>query len=105
MRVLVLGGGSIGGLFAAKLHDSHTVEVAIAPSRRQEVRAAIAERGIEISGLTSILAPVPVVAPDFRGVDVVLVCVKDADVDAIAETLSKDSSNEFIVVSAQNGIR
>ena len=82
-RVCVAGAGVIGSLFAGHLAQVADVSVLV---RREEHARALNEAGLRVSGRSDLLGRVTasVDAGALPEPDLVLVCCKGTDVDAVA---------------------
>jgi 2-dehydropantoate 2-reductase len=101
-RVCVAGAGVIGSLFAG--HLAQVAEVAVL-SRREEHARALNEVGLRVSGRSDLIARVlastdPSSLPD---PDLVLVCCKGNDVEALAERLEGLFAGSTML-TVQNGL-
>lgn len=110
-RVVVVGGGALGSLLAAKL-SAGSAKVSILPSRSPEKCRVLAEQGIRVEGLSSVHAFVDVLcAPRALPADTsaVLLAIKDVGrgVEDVAARLASPNfvPDAAVVVSCMNGIR
>jgi 2-dehydropantoate 2-reductase len=105
VRVLVLGGGAVGGYFGARLAEGgHDVALVARGENLEALRR---------DGLVLRLPEETRRMPDIRAVDdpalapppeLVLVCVKSYDTAAAARALRPVVSRDTIVLSLQNGV-
>jgi 2-dehydropantoate 2-reductase len=102
MRILIVGGGGLGTVFAGYLARSGVdVTVLVKPHHA----AAIGELGVHITGLAEFAAPVGIVAAvdRFASFDYAIVAVKGRDTERALAGL-QDVAFES-VLSLQNGVR
>ena len=100
-----MGAGAVGLFFAAKLaRAGHPVSVVARPAHVE----AISRDGLRVQSSVDGAFDVPLVAAAatdaLAACDVVLVCVKTVDTDAVGETLSRVLRPDTLVVSLQNGV-
>ena len=100
-----MGAGAVGLFFAAKLaRAGHPVSVVARPAHVEAIR----RDGLRVQSSVDGAFDVPLVAAAatdaLAACDVVLVCVKTVDTDAVGETLSRVLRPDTLVVSLQNGV-
>lgn len=100
-----MGAGAVGLFFAAKLaRAGHPVSVVARPAHVEAIR----RDGLRVQSSVDGAFDVPLVAAaatdTLAACDVVLVCVKTVDTDAVGETLSRVLRPDTLVVSLQNGV-
>lgn len=105
LRIGVMGAGAVGLFFAAKLaRAGHAVTVVARPAHVD----AISREGLRVQSSVDGASTVPLTAtttPEaLAACDVVLVCVKTVDTDAVGETLARVLRPDALVVSLQNGV-
>lgn len=105
LRVGVMGAGAVGLFFAAKLaRAGHGVTVVARPAHV----GAIARDGLRVQSSVDGATVVPLdanTAPEaLAACDVVLVCVKTVDTEAVGDTLARVLRPDALVVSLQNGV-
>jgi 2-dehydropantoate 2-reductase len=100
--VLVAGAGAIGSLFAA--HLATVAEVWVL-TRRAEHASILNERGIEVSGKSSLRSTVRATsdAAEVPPFQLLIVATKANDVEAVAAAL-KGHSDDAVVMTCQNGL-
>jgi len=104
MRILVVGAGALGLLFAGIL-ERHGGEVAVL-TRRREAAEAIASMGVEVVSRYGAWTSWPECSNDVRiarDIDVALICVKSYDTAEVAVRISKYLPEDCLVVTVQNG--
>ncbi|HSV53398.1 MAG TPA: 2-dehydropantoate 2-reductase [Burkholderiaceae bacterium] len=105
MRIAIIGAGGLGGYFGARLQAAGSDVTFVA---RGAHLAAIREQGLRIKSALGDLHLAKVMAtsdPSEVGtVDMVLVCVKLWDTEAVAQQLKSLIGPETGVVSFQNGV-
>jgi 2-dehydropantoate 2-reductase len=101
-RVVVAGGGAIGSLFAA--HLATVAEVWVL-TRRAEHAAILNERGIEVSGKSSLHATLRATsdARELPPFGLAIIATKANDVGAVGGAL-KGQSRDAVVMTCQNGL-
>lgn len=104
-HVGVMGAGAVGLFFAAKLaRAGHPVTVVARPAHVE----AMARDGLRVQSSVDGALTVPLTAattPEALATcDVVLVCVKTVDTDAVGDTLARVLDPDTLVVSLQNGV-
>ena len=101
-RVCVAGAGVIGGLFAAHLARVADVSVLV---RREEHARALEADGLRVSGRSDFTARVSASTDpaDLREPELVLVCCKGTDLDAVGSTLAGHFGSATLM-TAQNGL-
>jgi len=98
MRILIVGAGAIGSLFAGKLAGSGLDVTLLARGERLEV---VREHGVELRESTSFsveqhpVKAIPSLAPDDR-YDFVLVAVQRTQIEALLPTLAANRSPNLI---------
>lgn len=100
-----MGAGAVGLFFAAKLaRAGHPVSVVARPAHVE----AITRDGLRVQSSVDGASTVPLTAATaaeaLAACDVVLVCVKTVDTDAVGETLARVLRPDALVVSLQNGV-
>ena len=105
VRVGVMGAGAVGLFFAGKLaRAGHPVSV-VARSAHVE---AITRDGLRVQssvdGAVDVRLTAATTPEALAACDVVLVCVKTVDTDAVGETLARVLRPDALVVSLQNGV-
>ncbi|MCO1655034.1 ketopantoate reductase family protein [Pseudonocardia humida] len=105
MRYVVIGAGAIGGVVAARLHEAGREVLAVA---RGAHLAAIREHGLRLDepdgSRTVALAVAGTVAEvDWRADDVVLLCTKSQDSEALLDEL-RAAAPDVAVACVQNGV-
>lgn len=105
-RILVIGLGAIGQIFASHLKASGCTVFGV--DVRQECIDAIKKNGIRIEGIASLQANLDGVAAGVDGLnahdfDFVVLCIKTPYMGDVASAL-KNFKNNFSIVSMQNGI-
>jgi len=103
-RTLVVGPGAIGAFIAARLTRAGWP---VAVQARGDTLAALRARplAIEDDGARSSVRLRMVSAPDQAGaLDLVLVCTKSYDTEAVAEQLAAGAQADVVVLSLQNGV-
>lgn len=105
LQVGVMGAGAVGLFFAAKLaRAGHPVTVVARPAHV----AAIARDGLRVQSSVDGASTVPLTAVTaaeaLAPCDVVLVCVKTVDTDAVGDALARVLRPDALVVSLQNGV-
>lgn len=100
-----MGAGAVGLFFAAKLaRAGHAVTVVARPAHVD----AITRDGLRVQSSVDGASTVPLAAsttPDaLVACDVVLVCVKSVDTEAVGETLGRVLRHDALVLSLQNGV-
>jgi 2-dehydropantoate 2-reductase len=105
MRFAVIGTGGVGGYFGAKLAAGGVDVVFTARGMHGEALRTTGLRVISTEG-TTVVPPSHFVrsASDIGPVDVVLVCVKTYDSDAVARELAPALQPGTVILSLQNGI-
>lgn len=102
MRIGVVGAGAIGRFVAAELSEGGEDVVLLAhrPGAKPVAATRVDGRRVEQR------APIAITTNprDLERMDVVLVAVKAADTDAVAQALASILSPEAVVVSFQNGL-
>jgi len=106
MRFVVYGAGAIGGVVGARLHQHGHDVTAIARGDHLE---AVAAHGLQIHDPTgSQRVPLDVVghpaAIDWRGDEVVLLCVKSQHTASVLHDLAAVAPDDVPVVCLQNGV-
>jgi len=104
MRILVVGAGAMGCLFAARLHkDGHDVTLLEVLRERME---EINRNGVKVEGVSGkyeagvpALSKVPSISPDL-----VLICVKAYDTQSAAKSIEQVLGAQTTVLSLQNGL-
>jgi 2-dehydropantoate 2-reductase len=101
-RVCVAGSGVIGSLFAAHLAQVADVSVLV---RRPEHARALNDHGLDVTGRADLHAQITAstVAAELPEPELVLVCCKGTDVDAIGAKL-KGHFADAAVMTVQNGL-
>ena len=105
VRVLVLGTGAMGSLFAARLVRNGSAEVTLAGTWT-EALDAIRRHGVTVKDDTGRWS-VPVTAvtlSDAGQADFVLVLVKSAKTAAVADTAARAVAQGGMIVTLQNGL-
>ncbi|RLB36274.1 MAG: 2-dehydropantoate 2-reductase [Deltaproteobacteria bacterium] len=104
MKIVCIGPGAMGCLFAAKLKRAGN-EVGLMDYKEDRARL-LSTNGIYVEGVTgSFHEMVPVqTRPDFHPIDLVLVCVKAIKTEEVAYALANKIGEKSIVVSLQNGV-
>jgi 2-dehydropantoate 2-reductase len=103
MRLLMVGAGGIGGYFGARFASAGHEVTFLA---RGATLAALKDRGLTVE---SSLAPAQLVVAatdrveDVGPVDVIVLCTKLADLDAVARQVAP-SVRSALVVTTQNGV-
>jgi len=105
VRLGVMGAGAVGLFFAAKLaRAGHPVTVVARPAHVD----AITREGLRVQSSVDGASTVPLTAATaaeaLGACDVVLVCVKTVDTDAVGEMLARVLRPDTLVVSLQNGV-
>ncbi len=103
-RILVWGGGAIGGTVSAYLHRAG-LDITIVDANAAHVRA-IGEHGLAITGpIDTFTQPLPAFGPEeVTGIwDTIFLCVKALHTDAAARQLAPHLAADGVVVSLQNG--
>ena len=100
-----MGAGAVGLFFAAKLaRAGHAVTVVARPAHVE----AIARDGLRVQSSVDGASTVPLTASTMpealAACDVVLVCVKTVDTEAVGETLARVLRPDALVLSLQNGV-
>jgi 2-dehydropantoate 2-reductase len=103
MRLLVVGAGATGSLFAAQLFASGTEVTLLA---RPPALAAIRAHGLRVLSTPETAYPVPVVdrLPTPDPVDGVVLTVKSFDVEAAGRTIAEGLSTPVPLLATQNGL-
>jgi 2-dehydropantoate 2-reductase len=104
LRLGVLGAGAVGGFFGARLARAGADVVLVARPAHVEaigrdgllVTSAGATEAVAVKASTDVAA--------LKGCDIVLVCVKTVDTDAVGDTLAAHLDRDTLVVSLQNGV-
>jgi 2-dehydropantoate 2-reductase len=105
MRILVVGAGALGILFAGVI-SRHGGDVVIL-TRRREAAEAISSDGVIISEGGSSWRAWPECTTDPRKAsraDLCLICVKSYDTEAAARMVSPYLSGQCLVATVQNGL-
>lgn len=100
-----MGAGAVGLFFAAKLaRAGHAVTVVARPAHVE----AIARDGLRVGAASTArrrCRSPPAQYPEaLAACDVVLVCVKTVDTEAVGETLARVLRPDALVLSLQNGV-
>jgi 2-dehydropantoate 2-reductase len=105
MRIAVIGAGGVGGYFGGKLAQAGHDVTFVARGRHL---AALRARGLVIeSGLGNAAIRTAAFVDDLAQVgacDVVMLCVKLWDVDAVAQRLAPLLANGGVAIPFQNGV-
>jgi 2-dehydropantoate 2-reductase len=105
MRIAVIGAGGVGGYFGGKLAQAGNEVTFVARGRHL---AALRERGIVIeSGLGNAAIRTATFTDDLAQIgacDVVMLCVKLWDVEAVAPRLAPLLANGGVAIPFQNGV-
>lgn len=112
MNIAIVGAGSIGGLFAAKLSNSGVENLLV--HSRGTMGEAFVGSGIHITGLDSINIPVSKYFPSIAEVgippewkqaaDLIIITGKSTHATELIETAHVLSNSKSIVLSPSNGI-
>jgi 2-dehydropantoate 2-reductase len=102
VRVVVVGGGAIGSLYAA--HLASVAEVVVL-TRRAEHARALREHGLRVSGRHDFVARVGALheAGELSDADLCIVATKATDVEAAAASLQRTLPSAT-VMTVQNGL-
>lgn len=105
MRIAIIGAGAVGGTVGARLQQAgHDVSFVA----RGATLAALRDRGLVLDSVDGDVHLGPVQATDdpaaIGPVDVVLVCVKSTQVEAVAPTLRPLLGADTAVIPLQNGV-
>jgi 2-dehydropantoate 2-reductase len=106
MRFVIYGAGAIGGVVGACLQRGSHAVVLVARGRHREVMASAGLR-LETPDGSTVLEPHVVDHPDrveWRGDDVVLLCVKSQDTVQALTHLEATAPPEVPIVCLQNGV-
>ncbi len=105
VRVGVMGAGAVGLFFAAKLaRAGHRVTVVARPAHVDAITRDGLRVQSSVDGASTVPLTAATVAEALAACDVVLVCVKTVDTDAVGETLARVLRPDALVVSLQNGV-
>jgi 2-dehydropantoate 2-reductase len=101
MKIVILGAGALGSLFAAHLANAGEDVLLIAREARAK---AIQEWGVSVTGLADFTVPVPVTSrpQELRRADALLVTVKTYDMDTALDDVAHLELGS--VLSVQNGL-
>ena len=105
MKIVVIGPGAMGCLFAALLAESGS-EVLLLDHRADRAECLNRE-GIRIEGVSGehhVRVPVSVLPADTVGADLFLVCVKSYNTRAAVEAVKPHLKDEARVLTLQNGV-
>lgn len=105
MRVAIVGAGAVGGVFGGRLQQAgHDVSFVARGATLEALRA----RGLRVDSVDGDFVLPLVTATDdpatIGPVDVVLVCVKSTQIEAIAPTLHPLIGADTAVIPLQNGV-
>lgn len=105
MRFAVIGTGGVGGFFGAKLAAGGVDVVFTARGAHYEALRTTGLRVVSTEG-TTVVPPSHFVrsARDIGRADVILVCVKTYDSEAVAQDLGPSLLPGTVIISLQNGI-
>lgn len=104
MKIVVVGPGAMGCLFAAHLSKKEEVTILDKDSKRAK---AITERGIKIEGVSGnwqAKVRATTDANDIRDAELVIICVKSYDTKTAAKSIKDIIKDDTIVLTLQNGV-
>ena len=104
MKIVVVGPGAMGCLFAAFLAKSDQ-EVYLF-DRKKERADAISKNGITVEGISDLKAPVKTTTnpKDIKACDLIIICVKSYDTAAAVEEVKSFVRKDTFVLTLQNGV-
>ena len=104
MKTLVIGAGAVGGYFGGRLaragHELYFMA-------RGEHLKAIRKTGLHVESRDGDFHIKPRAEREFepiKGLDLIMVCVKNHDLNAILPTLKKHAGEDSIIISLLNGV-
>ena len=104
MKILVVGPGAMGCLFAALL--SKKAEVVLLDKNPDRAKI-INEQGIKVEGVSGTWQSPVIVRADMRdiqAVDLILICVKSYDTKNAVKSIKGAIGHDTLVLSLQNGV-
>ena len=105
VRLGVMGAGAVGLFFAAKLaRAGHPVTVVARPAHVDAITRDGLRVQSSVDGASTVSLTAATAAEALGACDVVLVCVKTVDTDAVGEMLARVLRPDTLVVSLQNGV-
>ena len=104
MKIVVVGPGAMGCLFAAFLAKSDQ-EVYLF-DRKKERADAISKNGITVEGISDLKAPVKTTTnpKDIKACDLIIICVKSYDTEEAAREIKSLIEKNTLVLTLQNGV-
>ena len=105
MKFAIVGAGGVGGYFGARLAADGNDVVFLARGRQREAMARDGLRVLSVNGDLHIETPQLHDDPATTGLcDIILVCTKLWDLEAVAETIRPLLAHDTAVVPLQNGV-
>jgi len=104
MRIVVVGPGAMGCLFAGFLAKSGE-EVYLFDKKRERAEY-ITKNGINVEGISSLKAPVKAVTDpkDIKGCELIIICVKSYDTEAAVKDVKPLTGKDTRILTLQNGV-
>jgi len=104
MKIVIVGPGAMGCLFAAFLAKSG--EEVYLFDRRKERADAISKNGITVEGISDLKAPIKATinSKDIKTCDLIIICVKSYDTEEATKEIKSLIGKNTLVLTLQNGV-